>query len=429
MSDIEPAPIEVEPAPEPDEWGRLAGRLAAGFAAVTAVFAFVGVGSGRVERILRNEYRLSLLWFILIGAGIMAGLFAAVAPRTLVRWSVAVAIIAIVAIIIGALVFAADDVLTVQGDVTTARRVFTGLIALAVLLVGLIGTFFLVVQFVDPYSGYVEATQEVVSRDGIEARGLIIIVGFVVFVGGFYGAFRLAAVSAATTERPNLSAKLVAEGQGLAVEARVRAAGLRSDDHVLVIGEVDGRDDQLSRIYTGRTGPDAEGKVDDTIRIPTPRGPYAALRFLAIISRSDQREPLSCLPEARSVACAEIAYPQSPARPKVEIAWLGGEAVQAASVSITMDPLPVTGALGVRVWMLEDGALLHESAPVAGADQRLDYTVVVPAGPPAGRLCVVASASPADTLPAPSTDCPPSGDSLSAVEVVVPSPSVKSAPG
>lgn len=306
----------------PDPWSSIGKQLGAGFAALTAVFAVAGVTTGRVERILRNEPELSLLWFTLLGAGIVIGVASPVVPRVSIRWRDALSAILMAVIVNLGLLFGAHALLIAQENPAPWERPLGVLVlssvaaALAFLSAGRLR------QRIHKHPapiGPVDGSREI----GPSLRSILIIVGAITFLAGFFGSFRLAITSVRVKERPELVANVGADGVlGIFLEGSVNAAGLRSNEHVYTIVQArnnplqDTNDgaattvptSRIQTIYETRTGPDQDGRVIQRFKVVLPSWGNDVYVASSIVEASGRFEG-TCNERTRSAACAVVRIP------------------------------------------------------------------------------------------------------------------------
>ena len=82
---------------------------------------------------------------------------------------------------------------------------------------------------------------------------------------------------ASTSERPSVSGSLTVGEQTMTVKGQVEAAGLRSDEHMLIKVEGERPDGTDAVVYVAHVGPSSEGKVKAPIETVVPRSAYAEL--------------------------------------------------------------------------------------------------------------------------------------------------------
>ena len=175
----------ANPGEGTDPWAATGKQLAAGFAVLTALFTFAGVTTGRVERILRNEPSLSLLWFVLVGAGIVVGVAAPVLPREKIKVGDAVGIVGAAALVCVVLLTGGEVLFSAQGDAALWQR---ALGVLAVFLVALSLAAAIVWRlrpWVEQQLASQRAANATVPPSGPSLQATIIMVGAVVFLAGF----------------------------------------------------------------------------------------------------------------------------------------------------------------------------------------------------------------------------------------------------
>lgn len=408
----------------PDPWSSLGKQLAAGFAALTALFAFAGVTSGRVERLLRNEPELSLLWFVLVGAGIVIGLTSPVIPNIVIRWRDALWIIGLSATVSVGLLLAAQLLLTAQEDPSLWERVGGVLVLVAVATAVTILTAWRLRPRIRERAVSQRAEPDI-AVTGPSLRVTMIVAGGIVFLAGLFGSFRLAVTSVRVKERPQLVANLVMEPDiGAVLDGNVQAAGLRSNEHVHLLVFVRRPHMEVERAYESRTGPDQEGKAVHSFKIPMSTAGIAEIHVASLIAEATGSAPETCDSQTRTAACVTIPLPAAASRPGFDVAWSVGDAGIIASITVEMVDVGPAESVRVLVWRLGDMTYLHRSSGVAGALGVYETSVEVPAGPPDGRLCVLAVAEGSDeevtTMPPPA-ECPVSAGHATAQEMVVPS--------
>lgn len=408
----------------PDAWSSLGKQLAAGFAALTALFAFAGVTSGRVERLLRNEPELSLLWFVLVGVGIVIGLASPVVPSIVIRWRDALWIVGLSATVSVGLLLAAQLLLTAQEDPSLWERV-GGVLVLVVVAAAVT---ILTAWRLQPRIQERAVSQRAEPRTAVTGpslRATMIVAGGIVFLAGLFGSFRLAVTSVRVKERPQLVANLVMESDvGAVLDGNVQAAGLRSNEHVHLLVFVRKHNMEPERAYESRTGPDQEGMAAHSFKLPMSTAGIAEIHVASLIAEATGAAPGTCDSLTRTAACVTIPVPAAASRPVVDLAWSVGDAGIIASITTRMVDVGAAESVRVLVWRLGDMTYLHRSSGVAGAFGLYETSVDVPAGPPDGRLCILAVAEGSDeeatTMPPPA-ECPVSAGHATAQEVVVPS--------
>jgi hypothetical protein len=426
-------PVTADPGPSSSDdeeklkanLGTVGKRLAAGFGAVTALFTFAGINSGGVQRLLRNEARLSVLFFVLIGAAIGIGVIIDIIPMERVSWRLGLFAVLAAAVFAFSLVFVADAFWSIQAKTSVPRKMVVAAIALVIVALLLWALVHLVASKMSGPSPNASPP----STTGMPVRAVALLVGLVLFVGGLYGAFHLAAVSMGTKERPEISAKV----DGSQIEVTVKSAGLRSDEHVLVLALGRPlRSREFSRmLYASRTGADTDGKVARTFTVQVPPG-LEQVEFRATLENRDRNRDVQCNANSTEKACLAIWLPIPPQRPQVSVTFPDAPNPIApadnhnALVRVTMPFDDPRSKVEVVAWRQGEVALLHRSSPIAGANGLLDYSIVVPVGPSGCRICVVATLTDAKASPfnaaalTPGMPCMISSRQRSAMEIVVP---------
>jgi hypothetical protein len=154
---------------------------------------------------------------------------------------------------------------------------------------------------------------------------VLVTIGFVAFSVGLSGFFALAVENTSAKDRPTINASLsIGDSGGLSLDVGVVAAGLRSDEHVLVTieglhSEVSLSDvragrgesayrltsfgDSAQPLHLSRTGPDQEGSVNLAMVVPVSPGLYERLRVNAFLVSAGSDDILGQIEELdRSVA-------------------------------------------------------------------------------------------------------------------------------
>jgi len=338
--------------------------LAGGIGIVTAATAAVGIGSGDLERVLRNQTAQAMLYLLLVAVGIGSGV---------IVWQTAgsggdddeptVGGLALGGIALGASALALALFWPSLVSMSPARWLAVGLGA--VLLIGAFVlllvrtpsghgddgrhdlTTFLATTFIVLASGvlllalYVNSPRAGVVVAGVlvaivalswvgwplrfSVSAVLVTVGFVAFSVGLSGFFALAVENTSAKDRPTINASLSVGGDGgLSLDVGVVAAGLRSDEHVLVTieglhSEVSLSDvragrgesayrltsfgDSAQPLHLSRTGPDQEGSVNLAMVVPVSPGLYERLRVNAFLVSAGSDDILGQIEELdRSVA-------------------------------------------------------------------------------------------------------------------------------
>jgi hypothetical protein len=343
-------------SPEQLRMAGLGKWLAGGIGVVTAATTAVGIGSGDLGRVLRNEAPRATLYLLLLGLGIGAGV---------VVWhtagssgepgdkhsrvgGLALAVFGIAALVVALGLFWPDAV-----ELTATRWgaiIVLVLFALAAFVVlwrqsrrepsnrNDVATYVATAAIILSLAGVLLAFLATTARAGVILLGLVmavlaltwvnwpisfsidailIVVGFIAFAVGLSGFFSLAVANSSAKDRPTIDASLsVDEGGSLALTAGVVASGLRTDEHVLVTVEGLSREVLLSDIRAGRggalfrltnfgdntqplhlsrTGPDLEGNVDLELVVPISPGLYERLRINAFLVSAESEDLLGQL--------------------------------------------------------------------------------------------------------------------------------------
>lgn len=345
------SPVRTQAAD--DKLKQVSTYLAAGFGVVTAVLGFIGVSTGALERILRNQPAEAQVWFLLIGVGIACGVIAAVISEGKVGGGGLALILLGEGLCLVALIWIRSPTLVTlraADSWSTTPSVSVGLVLLAVVglaayhgvprqrrtrwhwprtvvVAGLIAALValaatraehldLHVRQVLIVAGALALALGVVRSLGtlrLSFRELIVLTGFVAFFIGLGGMVQLGARSKATKDRPRVTATLNQTDTGLILEAGVNASGLTNDEHVLVLVEGLSSTEDLDGLRIGlnhapspklptydyaqelqlhRVGPDEDGKIDVPIKVNVPPGLYERVRVTAYITPSSALEQL-----------------------------------------------------------------------------------------------------------------------------------------
>lgn len=411
-SEVPPWPTD----PLAEKFSDIGKRLAGGFAAITAVFTFLGVTTGGVERLLRNEPHLSLLCFVLIGLAIAVGIVIDVVPMARVPTRIGVSVAVAVALASVVIVAVADTFLSVQDP----RSFRTRLLAGALLLIGLAG----IIALASLLLSWRHRFDAYPDRGGMPLRAVAVISGLALFISGFYGAVRLATESKGTKERPDISANLTSATSGFAVEGTVKANGVRSDEHILfelwgtpVTGE------RQALLYASRAGADPEGKVARSFKVELGAGHWSRVDVFARVG-GEENGTTRCDPQVRSFACTTIWLPLSPAAPNITVTWPASPTNDRLALISTKLASAGPRVVLVEVWRQGEVTALYRNTRMAEPTGNIEATAEVSAGPAGSRLCVVATiVGPEQAVPtplSPDLKCPVSRKTATALEVVVP---------
>jgi hypothetical protein len=208
------------------------------------------------------------------------------------------------------------------------------------------------------------------------------------------------------------------------IAVSVRGSGLRASDHILVEVEQLVRGEAGGRLtwrpgqplYGASLGPDAEGRVDQSVDIPLPAGDYDDVGARAWLGE----KPRDCYAHGNTTGCVRVHVPRPQERPQLAVDWETFVRAPRLAIRLSAKNLPERPArsIALRVYGIgADGARRELArwslAPDAEGSFERRLSVVV--GHAFADVCVVASTS--DAAPA----CPPA-QSLATVwsELAVP---------
>ncbi len=278
---------------------RLGKWLAGGIGVVTAATTAVGIGSGDLERVLRNEAPRALLYLMLVAIGIGSGVVVWQtadssgseddAPRAK---GVALAGIAIGATLMGLALFwpsrvamsptrwlaiAFAGILLVvalvelirgrngqgsneEGSKAPGGNLSNRFLATAMILIAL-GVLLIALYTTSMRAGVVIVGLLVAAIAlawvgwplEFTTSSILVSIGFMAFFVGLSGFFALAVDNTSAKDRPTINASLsVGDTGGLTLQVGVVASGLRTDEHVLLTVEGLNSEIPLSDVRAGR---------------------------------------------------------------------------------------------------------------------------------------------------------------------------------
>lgn len=372
--------------PDPEADGRLSklgAWLAGGVTIVTGALTAVGIASGDIERVLRNQPRGAAIWLGMIGFGILAGAVvwkggsAATTNNPLRGRSLAFAVLGTAAIGLAA-------VWPVLGDPRTGvvaqqpwRRgwlVVLMVVTLLVVLLWLASNWSRPNQVLRLEKWFLRGRLPLILTSGllvaytwlrffstgrsamlllglwfglialvtfkqkiqIEVLTGLLVVGFLSFLIGVGGFFRLGIENTSAKDRPKVTAALQENDSGLlTVAGTVEASGLLVDEHIVVTVEglnsatvlsdvfagpgprlregiindpsLIGTLDSVQLLHLSRIGADQSGNVSTELQLPIAGGLYERLRVSAFLASPNTEGTVGQLASTRTSIEEELA--------------------------------------------------------------------------------------------------------------------------
>ena len=373
--------------------------LAGGVAILTGALTALGIASGDIERVLRNQPREAAIWLAMIGFGILAGAIVwkgaggnrveRLQGSNLVLAALAVGAIGLFAIWPVLFDASSDSVDVVEQQ--PWRRVWLVLvlvlIALTIILT-LVGRWAKRSRQASTTGRMADVSQRVDTRLDLQTRLLegdrwlillsglglayiwlrfvstgrnaallvaiwfglltllmfkqkiqievftgLLVVGFLSFLIGTGGFFKLGIENTSAKDRPTVTAILHEDERGLlTLDATVHATGLLVSEHVVVAVEGLNSSAVLSDVFAGpgprlrdtvadqslavldsvqllhlsRTGADQSGEVNVELELPIGGGLYERLRVSAFLASPDARDIIGQLESARTRIESEL---------------------------------------------------------------------------------------------------------------------------
>lgn len=207
-------------------------------------------------------------------------------------------------------------------------------------------------------------------------------------------------------DRPQPSITITPK-RGALVTVTVRASGLRSRDHLVVLVE------QLSRagtpgqeLYGASLGPDAAGDVEETIDVPLPSGDFDDIGARAWVGD----EPRDCYRSETSTGCVRVHVSRTQERPQLAVDWETFVRAPRLLIRLKAHNLPQrpTRSMTLRVYGLSPAQPVHvlaEWSLAPDAEGSFDRRLSVVVGHAFSDVCVVASTTTREPVcPAPVED-------------------------
>jgi hypothetical protein len=227
-------------------------------------------------------------------------------------------------------------------------------------------------------------------HEGSDAERRVLYIGLVVLGAGLV----LTVYAGVSTwgDRPQPSITITPK-RGALVTVTIRAAGLRSRDHLVV------RVEQLLRsgtpgqeLYGASLGPNAAGDVEETVDVALPSGDFDDVGARAWIGD----EPKDCYRNETSTGCVRVHVSRTQERPQLAVDW--ETFVRAPRVLIRLKahnlPQRPSRSMTLRVYGLAPGQparALAEWSLAPDADGSFDRRLSVVVGHAFSDVCVVAS--------------------------------------
>jgi hypothetical protein len=227
-------------------------------------------------------------------------------------------------------------------------------------------------------------------HEGSDAERRVLYIGLVVLGAGLV----LTVYAGVSTwgDRPQPSITITPK-RGALVTVTIRAAGLRSRDHLVV------RVEQLLRsgtpgqeLYGASLGPNAAGDVEETVDVALPSGDFDDVGARAWIGD----EPKDCYRNETSTGCVRVHVSRTQERPQLAVDWETFVRAPRVLIRLTAHNLPQrpSRSMTLRVYGLAPGQparALAEWSLAPDADGSFDRRLSVVVGHAFSDVCVVAS--------------------------------------
>ena len=388
--------------------------VAGGFILASGVLTFIGAEGGELDRIMRDNPVQAVAVFVLIGVAVAGGVVAP-AVSDLVRVPLGVVVVVVgIAVAIGILWLHPGRTLAVGN---------ASLIAVAIGMLLLIAAY-------------------LVWDTGASLKLSVIFLSVVLFALGMFGAFSVAVEAKTAKDRPNISLAFEGDDSSPTLQVTVKAAGLRTDEHIALTvrgfgSRLSNREDIPARFECGdrcvllhayRVGGDSAGVVDKAIDLPITVGDFSRFEVQGFVCSGDRlsaddRSPVQdgCKPTRRKTAYLDVRAPIGPDRPSLALAWKERTATSLeAELTASAASVGGSGVVTVNVYGRESAVEPYrlvgrfDVAPTRAGSA--DELIPIALKPTTQSLCATATlVRPGVTPP---VDCTP-GPATSMLEVEV----------